>query len=260
MPGNVGAACHGMEDLEKFVEKSITEIAALPEERMRLVSLAERLKKLAPADAARFLDLLHNSANARAVARVLPVLVNPEGLKKELGQGACRAVCAAAIELGLAGVSRLFTDLPPRKQGLAGYTMEEEAKMEMMTLGQRRAMSKSLEKDTLDRLLSDPDPMVIGNILNNPRVTEKEVVKVASRRPNSPAILKLIAGHRVWSKRQGVKRALAMNPYAPPRTAIGLLASMPSAELEAISKDDTLHAQVRSHAAELVEQRKNLKD
>ncbi len=245
-----------MEDLEKFVEKAITDIAALPEEAMRLKALVKRLKALGPAQAARFLDILYKRQDERVAGRVLPPLVNPEGLASGLGAEGCRAVYMSAIEQGLTKVSRLFTDLPPRRQGLAGYDKEEEAKMEATTLGQRRSLSKSFEKDTIDRLLSDPDTMVIGNLLNNPRITEKEVVKIASKRPNSPAILKLIAGHRVWSKRHGVKRAVAMNPYTPPRTAVGLLEFMLTQDIAEVSEDNTLHPQVRAHAKEIMEQRK----
>ncbi|MFQ5736357.1 MAG: hypothetical protein ACE5GY_05790 [Thermodesulfobacteriota bacterium] len=248
-----------MEDLESFMAQAVAEISALPEEGMRLAALASRLASLGPADAARLLDLLYKNRHDKRIAgRILPLLVNPGGLEAGLGSQACRAIYMAAIGQGLTRVSRLFTDLPPHSRGMAGYTKEEEARMEMLTLGQRRALSKSLDKDTIDRLLSDPDPMVVGNLLNNPRVTEKEVVKIASKRPNSPVILRLIAGHRVWSKRLGVKRAVAMNPYTPPRTALGVMESMLTQDLKAISEDDTLHRQVRAHASEIVEERKGM--
>ena len=245
-----------MEELEKIVEKTIADISALPEQTMRLKALASRLKTLGPYGAARFLDLLYKVDDDRVAGRVLPVLVNPEGLKGELGAKGFKATFLASIELGLTRVSRLFTDLPPHKEGIAGYDKEEEARMESMSLGRRRSLSKSFKKDNLDRLLSDPDPVVITNLLDNPRLTEKDVLKIASKRPNSPAILKLVAVHRRWSKRLAVKRAVAMNPYTPPRTALGLLDAMLTQDLSCVSADLTLHAQVRAHATEILEQRK----
>ena len=245
-----------MEELEKIVEKTIADIAALPEQTMRLKALASRLKALGPYGAARFLDLLYKIEDDRVPGQVLPVLVDPDGLKGELGEKGFRATFLASIELGLTRVSRLFTDLPPHREGIAGYDKEEEVRMESMTLGHRRSLSKGFRKDTLDRLLSDPDPVVVSNLLDNPRLTEKDVLKIASKRPNSPAILKLVAVHRVWSKRQAVKRAVAMNPYTPPRTALGLLDSMLTQELSCVAADLTLHAQVRAHATDILEQRK----
>lgn len=244
-----------MEDLDKLVDKTLADICALPEPAMRLKALASKLKALGPFRAARFLDLLYRTDDHRVAALVLPLLVDQERLKGELGNKGFRATFLASIELGLTRVSRLFTDLPPHREGLAGYDKEEEARMEATTLGHRRSLSKSYKKDTLDRLLSDPDPVVVTNLLNNPRLTEKDVLKIASKRPNSPAILKLVAVHRRWSKRPAVKRAVAMNPYAPPRTALCLLDSMLTQDLEAISADLTLHAQVRAHASDILEQR-----
>lgn len=245
-----------MEDLDKYVEKALADISALPEEKMRLSALGLRLRSLNPNGAARFIDAVYKRQKAAEAARVLTLLVNPEGLRRELGDEGYRAVCLAAMELGLTRVSRLFTDLPPHREGPAGYDKEEEAKMEMLTLGERRSLSKSFRKDTLDRLLADPDPMVVANLLDNPRVTEKEVVKVASRRPNSPEILRLIAGHRVWSKRQGVRRAVAMNPYTPPRTSLALLELMLMQDIAQVAGDKALHPQVRAHARDLLDGKK----
>lgn len=245
-----------MKDLDKYVEKALADISVLPEEKMRLTALGLRLRSLGPEGAARFIDAVYKRQSAAPAARVLTLLVNPEGLRLELGGEGYRAVYLAAIELGLTRVSRLFTDLPPHREGPAGYDKEEEAKMEMLTLGERRSLSKGLKKDTLDRLLADPDPMVVANLLNNPRVTEKEVVKAAARRPNSPEILKLIAGHRVWSKRQGVRRAVAMNPYTPPRISVALLELMLVQDIARVAEDKALHPQVRAHARELMEEKK----
>jgi hypothetical protein len=245
-----------MKDLDKYVEKALADISVLPEEKMRLAALGSRLRFLGPFGAARFIDAVYKRQKAVPAARVLALLVNPEGLRLELGAEGYRAVYLAAIELGLTRVSRLFTDLPPHREGPAGYAREEEAKMEMLTLGERRSLSKSFRKDTLDRLLADPDPMVVANLLDNPKVTEKEVVKVASRRPNSPEILRLIAGHRVWSKRQGVRRAVAMNPYAPPRTSVALLELMLIQDIIRVAEDKSLHPQVRAHARELIDEKK----
>lgn len=245
-----------VEELEELVKKVLSDLSALPEEKMRLKLLARTLARLEPDEIARFIDLLYRTGpGSGSAARARNVLINPEGLKSTLGVEKYRRTYMAAIRLGLTRVSRLFTDLPPHKTGLAGYDKEEEVKMERITLGERRTLSKTHVKDNLDRLLSDPDPIVIGNILNNPRITEKEVLKIASKRPGSPEILKLLAGHRKWSKRYSVKRAIASNPYSPPRISIALLESLLAQDLRAIAGDDTLHPQVKLSAKEALDER-----
>lgn len=247
-----------MKDLEGFVGKVLRDLAALPEEAMRLSLLGRRLAALSAPDAALFIDSLYKKGPEDRPSRAaLSVLVDPEGIKKILGEEKYARIYLASVEMNLTKVSRLFTDLPPHKKGLSGYESEEDAKMEFITLGERRAMAKGLRKDSLLRLLSDPDPMVIGNLLNNPRITEKEVLRIASKRPASPRILRIIAGHRVWSKRYAVTKAIVLNPYTPPRISLALLEGLLTQDLEFIAKDGSLHPQVRLGAKELLEERRS---
>ncbi len=232
----------------------IREIAALPEDDMRLTALGRRLAPMTPEDTAYFLDALYRSEHPPA-RKARRAIVDPDTLRKALGHQRCKEVYLASLRLGLLKVSRLFTDLRPHRTGPAGYDKEEEAKMEMITLGQRRSLSKSGVKDTLDRLLSDPDPMVIGNILNNPRITEREALKIASKRPNSARILKLLACHRRWSKRYSVIKAVALNPYTQPRISIALLEELLTQDLRLVSTDNTVLPQVRHAAREIVSHR-----
>ena len=245
-----------MEQIEALATKFLLDLKALPEEGMGLALLGRRLSSLEPRAIAEFLDVIYKKTLPDKGARkVLALLIDPADLKGILGAEKCRQVYMASIELELDKVSRLFTDLPPHKAGRSGYDKEEEARMESTTLGERRALSKLNIKDTIDRLLSDPDPMVITNILNNPRVTEREIIKIVSKRPNSSNILKLVATHRVWSKRYAVKLAIASNPYSLPRVSITLLELLLTQDLKVIAGDGNIHPQVRLSAGEIIRHR-----
>lgn len=244
-----------MENLRESVIKFLNDLVALPEEKMRIELLGRRLKGLPPPEAAQFLHILYSMPDDDSVRKAKSVMVDPEDLRSAIGSDHYRRIYLASIDAGFRKVSRFFTDLPPHKHGPYGYDREEEAKMEFMTLGERRALSKGLLKDKLNRLLSDPDPIVVRNLLNNPKITEKEVLKIASKRPNSAHILKIIAMHRVWSKRYEVIKSLTLNPYSLPRVSIALLEALLTQDLKAISEDKTLHPQVRQSAKELVEER-----
>src|SRR3972149_7255409 len=202
-----------MENLEEILAELLRGMSKWPEDNMRLAFLGARLKKLAPSDVAGLFGVFYRKTGLASAKKMHAILISPDRLKNALGSEKYEKTRVAALELGLRRASRLFTDLPPHKKGVSGYDKEEELKMEMLSLGHRRALSKTNIKDTLDRLLSDPDPMVITNILNNPRITEKEVLKIASKRPGSPRILKLLAMHRKWSKRYAVIKAIVQNPY-----------------------------------------------
>ncbi len=244
-----------MKDSHEYVSKVLSDIRALPEHGMRMKLLCSTLLSLTSEDAAHLIEFLYKGGRSRA-STATSLLVDASGIRDMLGKEACAQIYKGAIMAGLKKAAILFAETRPHKTGIAGYDKEEELKMEHLSLGQRRSFSKTGAKDSLDRLLSDPDTMVIGNILGNPRITEKEVLKIASKRPNSPEILKLISTHKVWSKRYSVMRAIASNPYAPTEVSIALLGLMMQQDLKNFASDSTIHPEIRRVAKELLEGRK----
>lgn len=115
-------------------------------------------------------------------------------------------------------------------------------------LGTRRSLARSLDRDLLERLLLDPDPIVIGNLLENGRITEDQVVRIAARRPISDSTLLQIHRSRRFGGRPRVRVAIARNPYCPTDLAIELLASLDATNVREVARDGTLHEEVRRHA------------
>ena len=180
-------------------------------------------------------------------------MVDNDGLLQTLGQTAYDSIYLASLRLGLVRISRFFTEFEPHKEGVSGYDEEEFVKTEQLSLGERRSLSKSHLIRNLEKLLSDPDPAVVENLLNNPRITEKEVLKIASKRPNSPHALKLVALHVKWSRRYDVAKAVSRNPYTPPRVSVALMEGLLKQDLLAVSEDTTLHPEVKQAAKEILE-------
>jgi hypothetical protein len=122
-------------------------------------------------------------------------------------------------------------------------------------LGTRRALAKGLDKGLLDRLMLDPDPIVIANVLENARITEDDVVRLAGRRPMPGSSLVQIHRSRRFGMRPRVCEALAYNPYCPTDVAIELIGSLRLGALRRIARDATLHPELRSQAGEEIERR-----
>lgn len=241
-----------MPDIAALAAKLLNDICALPEKGMRLALLCKTLSALSPEEAARLLETVYSrDTEDKAASIVRHLMVDEDAVHEKLGDAAYNSIYLAALRLGLARIARLFTDFEPHKEGPSGYEEEEFVKMERLTLGERRSLSKSNLKRNLEMLLSDPDPIVVTNLLNNPRITEREVLKIASKRPNSAQVLKLLALHAKWSKRYEVAKAVVLNPYTPPRTSIALLEKMLLQDLRAVSDDGTIHPEVRDAAKEL---------
>lgn len=124
-------------------------------------------------------------------------------------------------------------------------------------MGEKRSLAKGIKKDTLDRLLYDPDPHVIRNLLNNPRITEMDVIKIASKRPNSGEVLTEVFNNKKWAEIYSIKRALVKNPYTPTGLSLGLLHFMLIQDLKEISRDGTIHPAIRKAAEDLLKKGKD---
>jgi len=100
-------------------------------------------------------------------------------------------------------------------------------------------------------LLRDPHPAVVAILLDNPHLTEAEVVRVAAMRPAVPDSLATIAHHARWSVRHAVKRALVLNPATPLADAMRIATTLRAAELTELAQDPSLSEALRTHAAEV---------
>lgn len=125
----------------------------------------------------------------------------------------------------------------------------------VLTLGERRALARRPSRSAFDGLLRDPHPMVIRNLLQNPRLTEDDVVRVATRRPAYPDVIAEIARHPVWSARPRVRLSIALNPGSPPEVTIPFLRLLMRGELAEVAESSHLPALVRAAARELLARR-----
>lgn len=121
----------------------------------------------------------------------------------------------------------------------------------VLTLGERKALARTHDRQQLLLLLRDPHPAVIAILLDNPHVTEADIVRIASARPAVPASLSLVAAHPRWSVRHAVKRSLVFNPWTPLADAIRIATTLRFGELRALAADASLPEALRTHAAQV---------
>lgn len=148
-------------------------------------------------------------------------------------------------------VQALCASGAPRRE----YDRQEEKfvdrRMNGLPLGQRRTLSRARDVDLLARLAHDQDPRVVRELLANPRVTEREALIAAARRPTRPAVLEEVLASRFGLSRR-VRCALAHNPYASVALSVQALASLTVPDLRAVAADEHVLAEVRSHARALI--------
>lgn len=124
-----------------------------------------------------------------------------------------------------------------------------------VALGRRRSLARGRDPLLLEKLARDPDPVVIANLLANPRTTENDVVRIAALRPVAPSTLVEIARAERWGRQPRVRVALARNPCCPVELALGQLHALPRAELREIAGDLGVDPVLRGHAEHELERR-----
>ncbi len=162
-----------------------------------------------------------------------------------------------AIERRLPAIARIFLTASPQvvaetqlqKQLAPERTLRPRGKP--LTLGERKSLARTHSREELLLLIRDPHPDVIRILLDNPHVTENEIVRIAAQRPAVPESLALIAKHPRWSLRHAVKRALVFNPSTPLADAIRITTTLRGQELAELATDPSLPELLRKHAAEI---------
>jgi hypothetical protein len=122
-----------------------------------------------------------------------------------------------------------------------------------LTVGERKSLARSPNRRAFDKLLGDPHPLVIGQLLANPRLTEDDVVRMAARRPARLEVLQAIAQNSRWLSRPRVRLAVLFNPGSPPAMTMPLLAVCTRNELSEVLHNSDSSAVLRSAAHELFE-------
>jgi hypothetical protein len=174
----------------------------------------------------------------------------------ELGyerHGEIYAAARAAGDEPLAGLLLSAQPPPPGRPQRAPIPGRPD-----ITLGERKSLARGdprkVPRELFDRILRDTDPSVLAIALENPRLTEADVVRLAARRPTSTDAQRTIFRCERFIARYAVKRALAFNPYTPSDVAARLVPMLARTDLRALENDPRVAEPVRAIARATVAQ------
>lgn len=240
-------------------EHIVARLVAIRDPRMRALALVASLDTGEPTAWVEALAAL--VARAHTVDDADAVLVvqclSRAAAEPSLGYDTRKQLYEAAITRGHTSIARLFLSASPSAPLPAPLRKQLAAERPLMptgrplSLGERKSLARTHDREQLLLLLRDPHPAVVAIILDNPHVTEVDIVRVAAMRPAVPASLHTIALHPRWSVRHPVKRALVLNPATPLADAIRIATTLRTAELAELAADHSLPAALRQHAAEV---------
>lgn len=230
-------------------------LAALPESAMREAALLEYLKRTPADDAVAVLDYVRcrgaQGGPPFSVALLALVrLLNSERVSYDL----TTELYLASKSDGLDGIGYLLLT-GTTNAGDSGAARARGG--QELTLGHRKTVARTGARDAFNRLLRNPEVAVVEQLLLNPRLTERDVVGLASRRPVDPEIQHAIVASDRWGKRYPIKRAVVLNPYTPTALGIRLLGFLMHADLELVASTSNLPDPIREAATQLIQQRRS---
>lgn len=237
-----------------WTKRLVSDLVTAKEKKIRTTILAERLSSLNAETIVMVIDEICRKAEERAPGyqEALFSLIDIPAITRILGYPKMSEVYLSSKKMGYGRATRLLVNPPPKKMRYSEYDFVEGQVIDHVTLGMKRSLAKGISKDTLDWLVYDPDPHVIKNLLNNPRITERDVLKIASKRPTTGEVLTEVFNNKKWSERYSIKKALVKNPYTPTGLSLGLVHFMLVQDLKEISRDGTIHPEIRKAAEEIL--------
>ncbi len=244
---------------EQAVRNFMKRMLALPEAGMRSRILAEKLRTYdAELCLALLSALLERSVRRETKAQQLLLdLCTARPLAAVLGYENTRRVYELAHCRDEERITQLF--LFSRNEGARlpgkGFLERENDKLPDESLGWRKKCARGSDRLKLDRLLFDRNPTVIRLLLQNSRIIERDVVKIAAMRPANPLCLHEVFANERWRRRYQVKVALACNPYTPVDIALACVPHLMVPRLKYLATNGKTHPTIRSIAIDILRRR-----
>lgn len=240
--------------IQEFLDDLVLNMSNIPERNMRTLILKEKIESMPDDFSVEIVNRVFSKARPGEIGSALFILsmVDIYSFHLEADSQKLLKLYVICKDRGYKETANFFLAPEPKRKPFSKYDFVEGREMDYLTLGEKRSLAKTKEKDILDRLLYDPSPLVVKNILENPRLTEHDVIKMVSRRPNHEAVIKTIFKSEKWLSSYNIKLAIIKNPYTPVGIALGLLFFLKEQDLRDVSRDRSLHDVIKQTAGDLL--------
>lgn len=153
-------------------------------------------------------------------------------------------------------VNKILGDINLEEDSVSNERVSMINRILKMGMKDRVKLGMKGDREARNILIRDPNRIVAQAVINNSRITESEVEKIASMRSVPEDVLRLIAINRNWVRNYQIMHKLAQNPRTPISHVISILTRLQLKDLIGISKNRNVSDAVRRQAFRLSEARK----
>ncbi len=239
-----------------LVSNLIQSVLSYSEVRLRRDWLLDYLRRLEVAESAALLDALCRSSERGEPEAREALAPWVAGLVAIHDSSWVTTLRLQVTEQHLPSLGRMLrqygrlTSAPAAEPPVPDYGSGRE-----LTVGERRSLARQPNRRAFEKLLRDPHPLVLRNLLGNPRLTENDVLRLAARRPLQDTVIEELAKRPDWLLRPRVRMTILHNPYARSHVAMALIVLCKRDELLEIFENTSLHPALRHCARELLDRR-----
>jgi len=159
---------------------------------------------------------------------------------------------AQAVEAGTDGITVPAELLVEPEQPAPPLARSLYAQIIVMGIGEKIKLALRGNRDARAILIRDAQKLIRRFVLQNPRVSDTEVIAVARNRSTDEELLRIIFDRREWMRNYQVRLALATNPKSPLVLALKQLATLTDGDLRLLAKSKNVSATVASQARRIL--------
>ena len=129
------------------------------------------------------------------------------------------------------------------------------ARLPQLPLGQKITLARRGTGRVAGALLADGHTQVLSVVLDNPSLTEAQVLKALSRERLPVGVVKAVAGHRKWSHVYNVRLALVRHPSSTLSTILAYLPELTVSDLRELAAPGIVSESLRKYLLAEIQQR-----
>ena len=129
------------------------------------------------------------------------------------------------------------------------------ARLPQLPLGQKITLARRGTARVAGALLAEGHAQVLSIVLDNPGLTEAQVLKALSRASLPVGVVKAIAQHRKWSHTYNVRLALVRHPSSTLSTILAYLPELTVSDLRELASPGIVSENLRKYLLAEIQQR-----
>jgi hypothetical protein len=124
-----------------------------------------------------------------------------------------------------------------------------------MGVPEKMRLAQMGDKEARTLLARSPNKQVLLSLLQNPRISDQEILNFAKEKTLPEEVLSLLSRRKEWMKKYPVRLALAQNPKTPLALSLKLIRTFRDYDLRKIAKSKDVSVHVSAGARKILMKR-----